>query len=128
MTKIKLKVVKGNGEYAKSNKIHFNECSPFVENKMAVLVHRPIQMVMHKCLNKPHLAIGYACGLSACGTKKFTFLDDLNESHIVCERCEEKAVKMGYGTSEEICGHHVHIGKTKAVITCCQPWRKNAPN
>jgi len=118
--KINLKVIRGHGEYRASKKIHFNTCSPFVENKMAQLVHRPIQMVMHKCLKKPHLAIGYACGLSACGTDKFTFLHDLNETHIVCERCEEKAIKFGYGRSEDICGHRVHIGKTKAVITCCK--------
>lgn len=117
--RIKLKVIKGHGEYRRQFKLHYTTCSPFIENKLAMLIHRPVSMILHKNIGH-HLAIHYACGLTACGSDKFGFLYNLNENHIVCEKCEEKAIKLGYGSSEEICGHHVHVGKTKAVITCCK--------
>jgi hypothetical protein len=90
-----------------------------VENKMASLIHRPIQVTVHKVCGKTHLSVHYSCGLTACGTTKFTFLDDLTDDHLLCERCELKHTEKGFPSSSEICGHHVHIGKTKAVKICC---------
>lgn len=100
--------------------MNWTKCAPFVENSMGQLIHRPVSIAVHNCLKKPHLSIHFACGMFACGTKKFTFLETLNESHIVCERCEEKSLKDGLQSSSEICGKHVHIGKTKAIANCCK--------
>ena len=94
-------------------------CKPFIENKRAVLIHRPIAINLHKLMGKYHMSIQYACGNSHCGSDKFTFLDSLNDDHVLCQRCEQKAVEMGYETANTICGKHVHIGGVKAVINCC---------
>lgn len=72
--------------------IHWSSCSPFVENSMAVLVHRPRYVVTHKigARWKSHIAVSCWCGSSFTGTKKFTFLDVPKAEALLCARCEKK--------------------------------------
>lgn len=101
--------------------IHWTSCSPFVENNLAVLIHRPRYVVTHKIGEswKSHIAIQFWCGASHCGTKKFTFLDSPPEGKLLCARCEQIAVKKGQKSAEELTGKHVHVGGVVAVQTCC---------
>lgn len=104
----------------RSGFIQMKTCKPFVENSRGVLIHRPVAVNVHKLMGKYHMSISYACGNTHCGSKNFTFLDVLDESKIVCARCEERAIELGYQSSREICGGHVHTGGVKAVKNCCR--------
>ena len=103
------------------NGIPWVSCSPFVENSMARLIHRPRTVTTHKIgpKYKSHIAIGCWCGNSQTGTTKFTFLDAPPEGKILCARCEKKAVKAGLPSADSLAGRHVHIGGVVAVKHCC---------
>lgn len=95
---------------------------PFVENRMAILVHRPRFVTTHKISEKydPHIAIEYWCGSTQTGTDKFTFLDSPPDGKLLCARCEEKAVSKGQKSSFQLVGKHVHTGRCVAVQECCK--------
>lgn len=98
----------------------FKSCKPFVNNTRALLVHRPRQITVHKLAqHDPHLAVHYYCGNSACGVDNFEFMDSPPEDKLVCEKCEALAIAAGLPSSDELVGHHVHIGRTFAKQTCC---------
>jgi len=96
-------------------------CPPFVQNSKAVLIHRPRFVSTYKIGEKwkSHIGIGHYCGNSACGNKKFTFLDTLSDEMILCAVCENNALLAGLPSAESIVGKHVHIGGVKAVKHCC---------
>jgi|GEM_PF-6705417 len=94
-------------------------CAPFVENRRGLLIHRPRTVATFTLLKKPHFAIGYWCGNHANNNSgNITFLDAPPAGAILCERCEELAVRAGLPSAEQLAGRHVHIGKIKAVLTC----------
>lgn len=101
--------------------ISWASCSPFIENRKAVLTHRPRYVTTHKigAQWKSHISIGCWCGNSFSGTKKFTFLDAPKTDALLCARCECAAVKAGLPSSSEIVGRHVHIGRVVAQQLCC---------
>ena len=101
----------------------WTESKPFLENALAVLIHRPRTVVIYSTLRYPHLAVHAWCGNSFTGTDKFTFLDEPPEGRVICERCEKAAIEAGENSSDEIVGRHVHIGRVRPQITCC-PWVK----
>lgn len=96
-------------------------CSPFLENSMAMLIHRPRRITTHKISEKypAHLGIENWCGAVMTGMKKFTFLDAPPEGRIVCARCEDAAIAAGLPSSTELAGRHVHTGGVVAVMRCC---------
>lgn len=96
-------------------------CQPFVENSMALLIHRPRSVSTYKIGPKyaPHLGISMWCGNMMTGTKKFTFLDAPPRGKIVCGRCEDAAIAAGLPSSSQLAGEHVHTGGVIAVSRCC---------
>lgn len=99
----------------------WSSCLPFIDNKMSLLIHRPREVSTFNSLRKSHIAIKAFCGNTFCGTDKFTFLASLSESgKLLCERCEINAVIKGLPSAFELNGKHVHLGKVKAVRTCCK--------
>lgn len=103
------------------NEIPWRECSPFVENSKAVLIHRPRSVSTHKIgpTYKSHISVRGWCGNHFSGMKKFTFLDAPPEGKLVCARCEKIATKMGEPPSHVLAGRHVHLGHVVALQTCC---------
>ena len=101
--------------------VQWESCSPFVENSMAALIHRPRRVATYKISArwKSHIAISFWCGTSSTGTKKFTFLDAPPEGKLLCARCEANAVAAGIASSEKLTGKHVHIGGVVAIQLCC---------
>lgn len=101
--------------------VHWTACEPFVENSMAVLIHRVRYVTTHKIgpKYKAHLAVGCWCGNTMTGSTKFTFLNAPPDEHIVCARCEDKAIECGLPTSEQLTGKHIHTGGVVAVRRCC---------
>lgn len=96
---------------------------PFLENKRAVLIHRPraVATVAKSAVSKyPYLIASMWCGNSMVNSEHWTFLSAPPEEKIVCARCESMAVLNGLPSSDSLVGHHVHIGGVKAVIQCCK--------
>jgi hypothetical protein len=117
-----VKVAIEKAKHPLRNVIHWTACEPFVENTMAVLIHRVRHVRTHKIGEKwpVHLGVSCWCGNTMTGTKKFTFLAAPPVDAIVCARCEEAAVRVGLPRSEEIVGAHVHTGGVIAVRDCCK--------
>jgi hypothetical protein len=120
--------VKLNLSKDRRNGIAFwSECLPFVENNLAVLIHRPTQVTTYYLGLKygPHIAIHYWCGNTVTGREdKLTFLSKPPRGRLVCARCEEMAINAGEYSSDKIVGRHVHVGRVKALQTCCGGGRK----
>ena len=53
------------------------------------------------------------------GKRNLTFLAAPPADKLLCEACERSAVLAGLPSADELAGRHVHIGKIKAVQTCC---------
>ena len=47
------------------------------------------------------------------------FLSAPPADKLLCEACERNAVLAGLPSAYELAGRHVHLGKIKAVQTCC---------
>lgn len=102
---------------------------PFVDNSRGTLIHRPRSGVTFNCHDKPHNAITFWCGMGVSTSKKnLTFLSVPPPDKILCERCEEAAVKAGITSADKIAGRHVHKGRTIAVVTCCEKTEKQKDN
>ena len=102
-------------------KLKWNDCEPFVENKQGILLHRPRSVSLYNTLWGAHIAVHYYCGASVTDSKgKLTFLTVPDDSAILCEACEARAVMAELPSAYSIAGKHIHIGKLKAVISCCQ--------
>jgi hypothetical protein len=101
--------------------VHWTSCEPFVENTMAVLIHRVRYVSTHKISDRwrAHLAVRCWCGNGMTGTKKFTFLESPPDKAIVCARCDKAAIRAGQPPSEALAGKHVHLGGVVAVRSCC---------
>lgn len=67
-------------------------CEPFVDNSRGSLIHRVRYVSTHQVSEKykPHLAVSAWCGMTATGTKNFTFLAVPPDGRMVCARCEDK--------------------------------------
>lgn len=100
----------------------WTSCLPFIENSRGALIHRPRMGATYN-LHKtgPHISITFWCGMAVSTSKKnLTFLAAPTAGKILCERCEDAAVKAGLPITDELAGRHVHKGGVVAVATCCQ--------
>lgn len=103
------------------DKARWRDSDPFVENTRGLLIHRPRRVTLHTGCGYPHIAVHYYCGNSANGTaKNMSFLSEPPDDALLCEVCEARAVMCGLPSAAAIVGRHVHIGKLKAVRTCCK--------
>ncbi len=99
----------------------WKSCLPFVENSRGTLIHRPRSGATYNLHDKPHNGVTFWCGMSVSTSKNnLTFLNSPPANKILCERCEAAAVKAGLPSADKLSGHHVHKGRTVAVITCCE--------
>jgi len=103
---------------------------PFLDNRLAILIHRPRSVSIHKIGDrwKAHISVECFCGTVFSGTKKFTFLDVPPEDRLLCVRCEDKAVKKGMPSADYLSGRHVHVGTVKAIKMCCVADGKKCSN
>ena len=111
-------------EYPKE-KVRISKSKPFFINPRAKLVHRPrrIKYMTHLAERKPntwspYFSVKAYCGALVCTKGNEELVDRLDDSQIVCHRCEEIATSRGLPMSSEINGSHVHIGRIKA-FGCC---------
>jgi len=93
---------------------------PFLDNKLAILIHRPRRACTITMFKNSHMAVEAYCGNHFTGhADKLNFLSEPPIGKLVCLRCETLAVEAGLPTSSELAGRHVHVGKLKAIRTCC---------
>lgn len=102
----------------------WRDCEPFVENRRGVLIHRPkaVNVYTTSRRSKMHIAIHFYCGSGTTDCDKsqnVTFLAVPPEDSLLCAACEARAVMAGLPTTTSIAGRHVHVGKLKAIRTCC---------
>lgn len=94
-------------------------CAPFVDNKRAMLIHRPRAVITFTHRKTPYISIQAWCGNHFTGDDKFTFLDFLpTTGKLLCARCEAMATKAGLPSADELNGQHVHLGKLFVKRTC----------
>jgi len=119
MFKIPLRITPFNRKHGAPWKL----CLPFVDNKRALLIHRPRSVTTYALLGKHYEAVEMWCGSGQTGRDKFDFQSTPTEGKLLCSRCEAKAVAAGLPSASEIAGRHVHEGKVVPVRTCCNPRR-----
>ena len=119
MLKIPLRSAKPYPRPYKHGVMPWASCAPFLENSRGVLIHRPMTVRTITLLGETHLAIKYWCGNGVAGKRSLTFLSDPPAGKLLCEACERRAVDAGLPSAHELAGRHVHLGKIKAVQTCC---------
>ena len=122
MLKLPLKPGKLPPEGYRQHVFPWASCAPFVENRRGLLIHRPMTVSTHtilKRIQRPHFSIGYWCGNHANNDAgNITFLAAPPVGSILCERCEQEAVRAGLPSAESLAGRHVHVGRLKAILTC----------
>ena len=100
--------------------VHWLKALPFFANPRGVLVHRVkhAQTILHGGI-RSHDHVNYWCGngCNAHGLRGWT--DRPDRTQVLCEKCEQAAVDAGMPASDELAGRHVHVGRAKAVRTCC---------
>lgn len=94
--------------------LHVKASRPFVVNDRGHLVHRPRRITYY---SRKHFGVTFWCGMMTVNSEALTFVNDVDG--LVCQSCEDKAKAKGLPSSDEITGHHVHIGTTRAVRQCC---------
>ena len=133
MEDLKLPLKKKAYKKSDFNPIQWHSCLPFVDNKKAILIHRPREVSTYTHFKYPYLAIKAWCGNHFTGDDKFTFMASLDgQDKLLCARCEAIATQNGLPSAEDLTGKHVHIGRLKAIRTCCkdvtQPHKTARPN
>src|SRR5574340_1760006 len=89
--------------FARSNGTPWESCAPFVDNQRALLIHRPREVTTYRVHATPHVAIKQWCGNVHSGDPSiFTFHSELNNTKMVCSRCEAAAVAAGLPTSDAL--------------------------
>lgn len=120
MLKLPLKQQPYKQPHYSKDRLPWASCTPFVDNKRALLIHRPRVVATYTTQKMPHIGITFWCGNNACGDDdKFTFTDIPPLDKYLCARCEAAAVEAGLPSADDLAGRHVHIGKLVAVKTCC---------
>lgn len=115
MLKIPLRIKSFNRKHGAP----WKSCLPFVDNKRAILIHRPRAVTTFELLGKHHEAVEMWCGSVQTGRDKFNFQSTPTEGKLLCARCEANAVEAGLPSASEIAGRHVHEGRVVPIQTCC---------
>ena len=103
--------------------VDWKACTPFYKNDRGVLHHRVKSAftVLDDDGTIRHFVVQYWCGNSARGPHGV--FSDLREGDIskvvLCEFCELKATREGQPSADELAQRHIHLGKAKAVRSCC---------
>ena len=121
MLKVPLKRPKPFPPGINDNMFPWATCTPFVDNKRAMLIHRPRAVITFTHMKMPYISVQAWCGNHFTGDDKFTFLDSIPDGgKLLCARCEIMATQVGLPSADELNGQHVHLGKLLVKRTCCQ--------
>jgi hypothetical protein len=99
------------------SQVNWKKCVPFFFNPRGVLVHRIRFATTYLNDGKVrHHSAHYWCGNTGL---RGEFLELPLEGQLLCILCEAKAVAFGQPSADQLCGRHIHVGRAKAVQTCC---------
>lgn len=126
--KIALKEVheKYHGGDKRTLYVPWRESAPFVLNPRGILVHRVLgvtTIIRHYWEEDTNVVVKYACwnGCSFdCEKSDVCLLHEVPGDRILCERCEQVALNNGLPSADELCGRHVHVGRVRAIRSCCK--------
>lgn len=124
MSRLPLDVLKWDNPYLRGPIAMWRDSAPFVNNTRGILIHRPrrVSVYRNKIKQYTYIAVHYYCGNGVTGTAdNLTFLCDPPTDSLLCEACENNAVIAGMPPASHIAGRHVHVGRLKAIQTCCRP-------
>lgn len=114
----------GERKHCKSAVATITHTLPFVQNTRGVLIHRPRYVNIYNLHKRAHMGVVHLCGNGTTGpvspVSHIKFLAVPPDNCVMCERCEYFAAIFRLPSANEIAGKHVHRGKLKAVITCCE--------
>lgn len=130
MARIALEVEHWNNPCLRGPIAMWRDSEPFISNTRGILIHRPRRVNVYKHPTKPHtfIAVRYYCGNGVTGTaEKLTFLSEPPTDALLCAVCENNASIAGIPTASQIAGRHVHVGRLKAIQTCCNNDREPMP-
>ena len=98
--------------------VNWKKALPFFFNPRGVLIHRVrwASTILYDGTVSHHSA-HYWCGNSGL---RGTFLAEPLEDQLLCQFCEARAVAARQPSADQLCGRHIHVGRAKAVQTCCQ--------
>lgn len=122
MSRIALEVQHWNNQCVRGPLAMWRDSEPFVQNTRGILIHRPRRVNVHRNPIKGYTFIGvhYYCGNGVTGTaENLTFLSEPPTDALLCEACENSAGLAGLPLASQIAGRHVHVGRLKAIKTCC---------
>lgn len=122
MTRLALDVLTWDNPCVRGPIAMWRDAEPFVQNARGILIHRPRMVNVYRNTTKLHtfIAVRYYCGNGVTGTEKnLTFLGEPPAGSLLCEACESNAVLSGLPTASQIVGKHIHVGRLKAIQTCC---------
>lgn len=118
--RVALEVTRWDNPCVRGPDAMWRDSEPFVENRRGILIHRPRSVNMYNNLRKPHIVVSFYCGNQTTDSVgNVSFLSAPPEDAILCQACEFRAVMAGLPTASSLAGRHVHVGKLKAVMTCC---------
>lgn len=96
---------------------------PFVKTDRGILIHRPIGISrIDRNYGWANDVANYFCG--GVGKSDLTFYAQVPYGTIVCERCEQAAVRAGLPSVGDLHDGHVCVGGIRAFSRCC-PESKN---
>jgi hypothetical protein len=94
---------------------------PFFVNTRGFLTHRVswVYSIIYKG-ELSHTAVGYLCGNSGIeGTGHGLFYEDPPADRLLCELCENIAIRRRLPTADQLAGRHIHVGRIRVEQTCC---------
>jgi hypothetical protein len=116
--KVKLKIDKWPMN-ADRHVVHWSHALPFVINHRGILIHRVRTAKSHRRHGRhSHDSVGYWCG-NGKGGDVIKLLELPPADRLLCAYCEARAVAAGEPTADHLAGRHVHVGKLRAIRTCC---------
>lgn len=101
-----------------SKVVYWKKCLPFAVNPRGILTHRVRSVTTFFSRDGTfHHGTHYWCNNQTCAD--VTFHADPPADRLLCARCEAAAASAGQKSSDELAGHHVHIGELRAKRLCC---------
>ena len=101
---------------------HWDRSLPFFRANAGILFHRVayVQDFLRGDGKVRHTAVHYLCNNTGFVDRGAEFVADPTKAgRLVCSFCEFQAKHRGMPSADELVGHHVHVGRLRAVQSCC---------
>lgn len=106
---------------------YWDRSLPFFCASNGILLHRVANVLDFLRNGKlTHTAVHYLCNNSSFVRRGAEFVaDPANAGRLVCSFCEFRANQQKLPSADRLVGHHVHVGRLRAVQVCCCDHKEN---